>query len=129
MEGEDIAPVGRGLEHVDHTAERILEDPVDIRMHSVVSLNRLQKERNAEAASRQAVLVSEIGAEQDIFVLPRLFDSGSGASRKEQRRDEEDESQTGFDRIPLIRLIHCTVMAPLLLKSQPATITRATTSE
>jgi hypothetical protein len=75
MEGYDIAPVCRNLEHVDNTAERIIEDPVDIHMHSVVSLKRLQKERKAEAACIQFGHVPVIGVEQDVFALPELFDS------------------------------------------------------
>ena len=43
MKRYDIAPVCRNLEHVDNAVEGIGEDPLDIHIHSVVSLKRLQK--------------------------------------------------------------------------------------
>ena len=75
MEGYDIAPVCRDLEYVDNAAEGIIEDSVDIHMHHVVSLKRLQIERKAEAVSLHSGHVPVIGVEQDVFALPKLFDS------------------------------------------------------
>jgi hypothetical protein len=75
MERCDIAPVFRNREHVDHAAEGIIEDPVNIYMHSVISLKRLQKKRKAEAICLHFGHVPVIGFEQDFFALPRLFDS------------------------------------------------------
>jgi hypothetical protein len=75
MEGYDIAPVCRNLEHVDNAAEGIIEDPVDIHMHPVVPLKRLQKERKAETACLQFGHVPVIGVEQDVFASPGLFNS------------------------------------------------------
>ena len=79
VEGDDIAPVGRDLEHLGHAAEGIRKDPVDIHLHPVVSLKRLQKKRKAEAVLLQAAHVPAIGVAQDIRTLPRLFGSGSTA--------------------------------------------------
>jgi len=71
-------------------------------MHSAVSLKRIQKERKAEAVTRQSAHVPAIGVEQDFRPLPWLFDRGSTAGRKENRdREQEQEySPVFFDRIP-----------------------------
>jgi hypothetical protein len=73
MEGYDIAPVCRNLEHINNAAERIIEYPVDIYMHFVVSFKRLQNEWKAEAACFQFCHVPVIGVEQYVFAPLRLF--------------------------------------------------------
>jgi hypothetical protein len=97
MEGYDIAPVCRDPEHVGNAAEGIIEDPVDIHMHPVVPLKRLQKERKAKAGCLQFGHVPVIGIEQNVFVLPMLFDRRSGAGRKKNR--SRDHGQEEFRRV------------------------------
>ena len=55
-----------------------------------------------------AAHVPAIGVAQDLGTLPRLFGSGSTASRKEQRDGEQEQeySPLFFDRLPLSYLIH-----------------------
>lgn len=75
IEGHDITPVRRNLEHVENTAKGMIKYPVDIYMHPVVSLKRVHKERKAKAVSLQSGYVPAIGVEQDVFTLPQFFSS------------------------------------------------------
>ena len=105
MEGYNIAPVCWNLEHVDNAAEGIIEDPVDIHVHSVVSLKRLQTERKAEAVCLQFGHVPVIGVEQDVFALPGLFNSRSRTGRKKNRSCDHEQEE--FRKVSdLMQLIH-----------------------
>jgi hypothetical protein len=79
MERYNIAPVSWNLEHIQNVPEGMMEDAVDIHMHSAILIGRLQVEREAEAGSLQFGLDPVIGFEQDVVALAGLFDSIGGA--------------------------------------------------
>jgi hypothetical protein len=68
MERYNIAPVRRSIQYIDNVAEGLIEYPVDIHIHSVVSLKGLQKERETEAVFLKFSHVPVIGLEQNVFV-------------------------------------------------------------